>query len=70
MSMKCPKYIRDALKARASSAKRFNEKDLLISKWIDDHNIEVPSEDYHGGAESIAHPYDSMLSVLQCIEEA
>ena len=47
--MNCPKYIRDALRARALAAERFNEKDLLISEWIDKNNIEVPLEDYHGG---------------------
>ena len=68
--MNCPKYIHDALKARALAAERFNQKDLLISEWIDKNKIEVPFEDYHGGVESIVHPYDSMISVLKCIEEA
>lgn len=68
--MKCPKYIRDALKSRALAAERFNEKDILISEWIDKNNINVPLEDYHGGVEAIVHPYDSMMSILDAIERA
>ena len=68
--MKCPKYIIEALEARCRAADIFNKNDMLISEWVDKHNIEVPSEDYHGGVESIVHPYDSMMSVLKCIQEA
>lgn len=68
--MKCPKYILDALKARCRAAEIFNKNDILISEWIDKNNIDAPFEDYHGGVESVVHPYDSMMSILNAIEEA
>lgn len=67
--MKCPEYIKKALYARYRAAETFNKNDILISEWIDKNNIDVPFEDYHGGVESVVHPYESMLSVLKCIEE-
>ena len=68
--MRCPKYIRAALLSRCRAAELFNKNDIIISEWIDKNNIDVPSEDYHGGVESVVHPYDSMISILKCIEEA
>lgn len=65
--MNIPKYILKALGRRARAAESFNTNDLIISKFIDKHNIEIESYDYHGGVESIVNPYNSAKRVALAI---
>lgn len=65
--MDIPKYVLKALGRRARAAETFNTNDLIVSKFIDKHNINVESYDYHGGVESIVNPYNSAKRVTLAI---
>lgn len=62
-NMRIPKYIDEALRKRANAAFRFLQYDDVVSKFIEQHNIDVNSEDYGGGVESITNPYESENAV-------
>lgn len=47
--MKCPKYIKEALDKRLKAAQQFNHYDLIVSEYIDKHDLDVDSCHYHGG---------------------
>ena len=38
--MKCPKYIKEALRRRTAAAERFLDLDGLISRWLSAHGLE------------------------------
>ena len=57
--MQIPKYIEKALECRINAAEKFNDADIVISDFIEKHNIEVETYDYHGGVDSIVNPDDS-----------
>lgn len=65
--MKIPKYIDLALKRRTRGAEMFNTNDWIISNFIDKHEIDAELEDYHGGVESVVHPYDSEEQIRERI---
>ena len=65
--MKIPKYINEALRKRANAAFRFRQYDDVVSKFIEQHNIDVNFEDYGGGVESIFDPYGSEKAVREAI---
>lgn len=67
--MKCPKYIKTALLKRASYASKFTMMDVIISEWVDKHQIQVEEYDIYGGCESIVNPYSSIRRILEAIEE-
>ena len=70
--MKCPKYIKEALKQRANCAARFTELDVMIGDWLEKHNLldSVESYDICGGCESYVNPYSSSYRILEVIENA
>lgn len=66
--MKIPKYIEKALERRARAAEIWNHNDLIISEFIDKHDIfEIDSCDYHGGVEAIVNPWASSSRVAEAI---
>lgn len=65
--MRIPKYIDEALRKRANAAFRFFQYDDIVSKFIEKHDIDVNSEDYGGGVESITNPYESENAVREAI---
>lgn len=65
--MRIPKYIDEALRKRANAAFRFRQYDDVVSKFIEQHNIDVNFEDYSGGVESIFDPYGSEKAVREAI---
>lgn len=65
--MRIPKYIDEALRKRANAAFRFLQYDVVVSEFIEKHNIDVNSEDYGGGVESITNPYGSEKAVREAI---
>lgn len=60
-------YIDEALRKRANAAFRFRQYDDVVSKFIEQHNIDVNFEDYGGGVESIFDPYGSEKAVREAI---
>lgn len=70
--MKCPKYIRDALKQRARCASRFQELDYIIREWLDKNNLydAVENYDISGGCESYVNPDASSARILEVIDSA
>ena len=66
--MKIPKYIEKALERRAKAAEIWNNNDLIISNFIDKHNIIVEDYDYHGGCEAIVNPWTSSSRVAEAIK--
>lgn len=65
--MRIPKYIDEALRKRANAAFRFLQHDVVVSEFIEKHNIDVNFEDYGGGVESILNPYESENVVREAI---
>lgn len=65
--MRIPKYIDEALRKRANAAFRFLQHDVVVSEFIEKHNIDVNFEDYGGGVESILSPYESENAVREAI---
>lgn len=65
--MRIPKYIDEALRKRANAAFKFLQYDDVVSKFIEQHNIDVNFEDYGGGVESISNPYGSEKAVREAI---
>lgn len=70
--MKCPKYIKEALKQRANCAARFTHYDVMIGDWLDKNGLLDYVEDYDifGGCESYCNPEDSSGRILEIIENA
>ena len=70
--MKCPNYIRNALKQRAKCASRFQELDYIIREWLEKNGLydSVESYDICGGCESYVNPDSSSARVLEVIENA
>lgn len=68
--MKCPKYIKKALKQRADCAAKFTELDCMIAEWLEKHDLLWKVEDYdiHGGCESYVNPGNSSHRILEIIE--
>lgn len=66
--MKIPKYIEKALERRAKAAEIWNRNDLIISEFIDKHNIIAEDYDYHGGCEAIVNPWTSSSRVAEAIK--
>ena len=67
--MKCPQYIKDLLRKRATCAENFTHYDVQIGKWLDEHGIPVENYDIGGGCESYCNPWESSNRVLKAIEE-
>lgn len=44
-NMRIPKYIDEALRKRANAAFRFLQYDDVVSKFIEQHNIDVNSKE-------------------------
>lgn len=70
--MRCPKYIKEALKQRANCASKFTDLDLMIAEWLDKHQLLdlVENEDIGGGCESYVNPHSSSERILEIIENA
>lgn len=68
--VKVPKKIIDELERRTKAAYAWNDADYNISKWLDDHEIEVDTCDYHGGVEGIVNPRESAKRIIEAIEKA
>ncbi len=70
--MKCPKYIKEALIQRANHGAKFTELDVMISEWLEKHDLLYLVEEYdiHGGCESYVNPYSSSARILEVIENA
>lgn len=66
--MKIPKYIEKALDDRVKAADKFNGADRIITQFIEKHDIDVNSEDYLGGAESLVNPDASADRIREAIE--
>lgn len=66
--MKIPKYIEKALDDRVKAANKFNTTDLIISNFIDKYEIDVDTEDFHGGVESIVNPDASADRIREAIK--
>lgn len=65
--MKIPKEVENALKRRVNAAIKWNEADIIVSRFIDENGIDCESFDYHGGVESLVNPIDSAYRVRQAI---
>lgn len=68
--MKMPKHVEDLIVKRAKAAATFNESDMELSKWLDEHGVETESCDTHGGVDSIANPWESANRVMNAIKNA
>ena len=66
--MKIPKYVDEALKKRTKAAIIVSKNDAIITDFINKHNIDANSEDYCGGVEMYANPYESEDAIRQAIE--
>lgn len=67
--MKVPKYIEKALERRARAAEAWNHNDLIVSNFIDKHDIFGIDEcDYHSGVEAIVNPWASSQRVYKAIK--
>lgn len=66
--MKIPKYIDELLDRRAKLAELLNTVDYKVTKWIDEHGIEVEDYDYATGVEMYANPYASADRIRKAIE--
>jgi len=70
--MKCPKYIKEALRQRANHAARFTELDVMIGEWLEKNHLidEVEDYDIYGGCEAYCNPDSSSARILEVIENA
>ena len=66
--MRVPKRIYELIDKRAKAADKFNEYDLELSFWLDEHGIETENYDIHGGVESIVNPWESARRIKQALE--
>lgn len=66
--MRVPKYIERALERRARAAEVWNHNDLIVSEFIDKHDIDIDSCHYHGGVEAIVNPWASFSNVMDAIK--
>lgn len=70
--MKCPEYIKEALRQRARCARRFLELDCMIVEWLEKNNLVDAVEDYDiaTGCESYCNPEESSKRIIEVIENA
>lgn len=70
--MKCPKYIKDALRRRANHATQFTNLDVMIADWLEKQGLldKVELYDICGGCESYVNPDSSSARILELIENA
>jgi hypothetical protein len=70
--MKCPEYIKEALRQRARYARRFLELDCMVGEWLSKNNLldEVEDYDIYGGCEAYCNPEDSSKRIIEVIENA
>lgn len=68
--MKCPEYIKEAIRKREKYAYLFMDYDYTVSHWCDTHGVILETYDSHGGCESLVNPSDSADRVLRAIEES
>ncbi len=54
-------YIDEALRRRTRAAETYTRNDLVISKFIDNNDLEnnIDPEDFHLGVEGIVNPKES-----------
>ena len=57
--MKIPKYIEEALRKRSKASVMLSKFDYIVTKFIEEHDIDVDEYDYNGGCEAIINPYES-----------
>ncbi len=65
--MRIPKYIEEALRKRSKAAIKLSEFDFIVTKFIEEHDIDVDEFDYSGGCEMICNPYESEERVRTAI---
>lgn len=65
--MKIPKEIENALKERVRAAETLQRMDVIVTKFIVDNDIDVPSDDYLTGCEMYIDPQGSADRVRQAI---
>ena len=65
--MKCPKFIRHALRCKINAANRWREYDLIVSRWCKENGIILENEDCFGGIEGIVNPEESAERILEAI---
>ena len=70
--MKCPEYIKEALRQRPRYARRFMELECMIAEWLEKNNLidDVEYYDIYGGCEAYCNPEDSAKRILSVIENA
>lgn len=70
--MKCPKYIKEALRRRTRAAYVFTAADTMIADWLEKNNLldRVELYDICGGCESYVNPDSSSARILEVIENA
>ena len=66
--MKVPKYIKQLALNRAKYADKASICDYELSKWCEDHEIDLDGCDCFGGCEVYCNPYDSSNRVIEAIE--
>lgn len=66
--MKIPKYVEYALKMRCNLACKLDNVCKIVDKFIDENDIEVDYEDYHGGVEIYVNPHESCERIKEAIE--
>lgn len=66
--MKIPKYIEKALDDRVKAADKLNSADLIISEFIEKHDINVEDYDYRDGVEAIVNPDASAERIREAIK--
>ena len=67
---KTPKYILKAIQDRAKAADRFNELDILISKWCDANCGVDAVEDTWGYVDTLSNPYEAAERTIKDINRS
>lgn len=67
--MKIPKKVEAMLKRRIEYAYAAQKADYEVSKWLDEHEIEVEQYDTYGGVEIFGNPERSSERIREAIRE-
>ena len=70
--MKMPKHIEYALDQRAKAADRFTHYDVIVSEWLEKHDLidYVEEYDIYGGCEAYVNPSNSSARIKAVILNA
>ena len=68
MKKKIPNYILKAVEDRAKAADKFNELDIMISKWCDANCGIDAVEDTWGYVDTLSNPYEAAERTIKDIK--